>query len=106
MTIEWLAAAKDDLQEIAQWVVSKFGYDIAEQTVADIVAETNRLAFFPEMGRQCYHGSRHAFRAIHTHNNRIVYTITDKYVLIVAVFDNRRNPSFLTRLLQKRDVSF
>ena len=105
MKVEWLTAAEDDLREIARQVSLNFGFDTAEHAVASVVAETDHLADFPEIGRLCdeYQGANHQYRALHTRHDRIVYTIIDNNVLIVAVFDNRRDPAALTRLLRGRE---
>ena len=82
-----------------------FGYVTAEQTVASVTEETQRLADFPEIGRLCdeYDGSRRVYRALNTRHDRIVYTVTADRVLIVAVFDCRRDPETLGDLLRERD---
>lgn len=105
MQVEWLTAAEDDLREIARRVALNFGYVTAEQTVASVTEETQRLADFPEIGRLCdeYEGSRRVYRALNTRHDRIVYTVTADRVLIVAVFDCRRYPETLGDLLRERD---
>jgi plasmid stabilization system protein ParE len=105
MQVEWLTAAVDDLREIARCVALNFGYVTAERTVACVIEETWRLADFPEIGRLCdeYDGSRRIYRALNTRHDRIVYTVTAERVLIVAVFDSRRDPDSLTALLKERD---
>lgn len=106
MKVKWLTAAEDDLREIASRVALTFGRETAEQTVAIVVEETWHLADFPEIGRCCneYENAKRIYRALHTRHNRIVYTVTDDCVLIVAVFDNRRDPSMLTSMLRERDT--
>ena len=106
MKVKWLTAAEDDLREIARRVSLTFGNDTAERTVTSVVKETQRLADFPEIGRRCneYENARHQYRALHTRHDRIVYTVTDDCVLIVAVFDNRRDPVALSALLRDRDA--
>lgn len=106
MKVEWLSAAEDDLREIARRVMLDFGRETAERTVASVVEEAQRLADFPEMGRQCkeYEKARRLYRALHTRHDRIVYTITRDCVLIVAVFDTRRDPAVLTAILRGRDT--
>ena len=105
MQVEWLTAAEDDLREIARRVALNFGYVTAEQTVASVTEETQRLADFPEIGRLCdeYEGSRRVYRALNTRHDRIVYTVTAERVLIVAVFDSRRGPDALAALLKERN---
>ena len=105
MKVEWLTAAEDDLREIARRVVLYLGRDTAEQTVASVVEETRRLADFPELGRRCneYNSARRQYRALHTRHDRIVYTVTDDCILIVAVFDSHRDPAMLAALLRERE---
>ena len=106
MQVKWLTAAEDDLREIARRMALNFGYVTAEQTVASVTEETQRLADFPEIGRLCdeYEGSRRVYRALNTRHDRIVYTITADRVLIVAVFDCRRDPAELTSMVKERDT--
>lgn len=105
MNVEWLTAAENDLQEIARRVMLTFGRNTAERTVANVIEETRRLADFPEMGRRCneYDNTHHQYRALHTRHDRIVYTVTSDCVLIVAVFDTRRDPATLLALLRERE---
>ena len=83
-----------------------FGYVTAEQTVASVTEETQRLADFPEMGRLCdeYEGSRRVYRSLNTRHDRIVYTVTADCVLIVAIFDCRRDPTELSSMVKERDT--
>ena len=106
MQVEWLTVAEDDLREIARRVALNFGYVTAERTVANVTAETNRLADFPAMGRLCdeYEGSHRVYRSLSTRHDRIVYTVTADRVLIVAVFDCRRDPAELADMLRQRDT--
>ena len=66
MQVKWLTAAEDDLREIARRMALNFGYVTAEQTVASVTEETQRLADFPEIGRLCdeYEGSRRVEAAL------------------------------------------
>ena len=106
MQVEWLTAAEEDLREIARRVALNFGYVTAERTVASVTEETQRLVDFPEIGRLCdeYDGSRRVYRSLNTRHDRIVYTITADRVLIVAVFDCRRDQADLISMLKERDT--
>lgn len=106
MQVEWLTAAEEDLREIARRVALNFGYVTAERTVASVTEETRRLVDFPEIGRLCdeYDGSRRVYRSLNTRHDRIVYTITADCVLIVAVFDCRRDQADLISMLKERDT--
>ena len=90
MQVEWLTAAEDDLREIARRVALKFGYATAEQTVASVTEETQRLADFPEIGRLCneYEGSRRVYRALNTRYDCIVYTVTCKSYDVHTAFSH------------------
>lgn len=107
MRVEWLTAAEDDLREIARRVALTFGRDTAERAVASVVEETQRLSDFPELGRRCneYKNARRQYRAINTRHDRIVYTITTDCILIVAIFDTRRDPAVLEALLCSRETN-
>ena len=106
MQVEWLTAAEDDLREIARQVALNFGYVTAERTVVSVTEETQRLADFPELGRICdeYEDSRRVYRSLSTRHDRIVYTVIADRILIVAVFDCRRDPADLTSILKERDT--
>ena len=106
MQVEWLTAAEEDLREIARRVALNFGYVTAERTVVSVTEETRRLVDFPEIGRLCdeYDGSRRVYRSLNTRHDRIVYTITADRVLIVAVFDCRRDQADLISMLKERDT--
>ena len=106
MKVEWLTAAEDDLREIGRRVKLSFGRDAAERAIVSVVDEARRLADFPEIGRICseYESSKHTYRALHTRHDRIVYTITGDCVLIVAVFDTRRDPAVMSALFRSRET--
>ena len=107
MRVKWLTVAEDDLREIARRVALTFGRDTAERAVASVVEETQRLSDFPELGRRCneYKNARRQYRAINTRHDRIVYTITTDCILIVAIFDIRRDPTVLEALLSSRETN-
>ena len=105
MKVKWLTPAEDDLREIARRLALTFGRDTTEQTVASVVEETRRLADVPDIGRFCneYENAHRQYWVLHTRHDRIVYTVTDDCVLIVAVFDTRRDLATLSALLRERD---
>ncbi|MBP5677882.1 MAG: type II toxin-antitoxin system RelE/ParE family toxin [Bacteroidales bacterium] len=107
MKVEWLDAANNDLLEVAELVFLQFGLSAARRAVAEVTADTARIGEFPEIGRRCneYTSTKRQYRALHTRHNRIVYTIQPDCVLIVAIFDTRRDPAKLEALLRSREWS-
>lgn len=105
MRVEWLSAADNDLMEIAELVFLQFGHDAAARAVSEVIANTERIGDFPEIGRRCseYTSTKRQYRALHSRHNRIVYTIREEFVLIVAIFDSRRDPAKLEALLRSRE---
>ena len=97
--IEWSRKAKDHLLEIFEYWEEKSGFEKADAVTDALVAKTNRLAQFPELGAI----EKHELSAIITvryllesvYKIYYTYEVEQNLVKIRAIRDTRRNPDRL-----------
>ena len=101
MRIEWSEGAYADYDEILGYLVNEFG----QQTVSEFQSRLNYnvgvLAEFPLIGQSEYTNRKThiEYRSLSCRQYKIVYAPLDDRVIIVSLWNNRRNPAALRRLL-------
>ena len=70
----------------------------------DIMEYIDQLAFMPELGTQddSLHYSGKSVRILHSKHNRIIYTANEAEVVILLLWDNRRNDDYMHKQLLDR----
>ena len=101
MVIKWSPLARRSLKEIYQFYLPKTGKEKAYAIVAELKRETRYLLIFPEMGKKEAPdiNAPYDYRYIVKGHYKIYYLILPQYILIGLVWDTRRNPESLTKLL-------
>lgn len=100
MVIKWAPIAKQNLQDIYYFYLPNIGRKKALEIVKWIKDETKYLLVFPQLGPfEMIDGMPTSYRYIIKRHWKIYYTIEDKYIRIAVVWDTRRNPEMLRRLL-------
>ena len=103
--IVWHSATKDDLLDIVSYLKRSFGKEVAKKGLAEIKGTVNLLATFPFLGTKddglTYED--HAIYTLHSRYNRILYTVREKDVLILIIWNNRRDISKIAEILKDRD---
>ena len=100
MVIKWSPLAQRSLKEIYLFHLPKTGREKAHANVTELKKETRYLLIFPEMGRkEPVEINSYDYRYIVKGHYKIYYIILPTHILIGLVWDTRRNPELLTKLL-------
>jgi plasmid stabilization system protein ParE len=104
MKVEWLAPAKVDLREIFDYYSSVASERVARKIVAKIAAKTQTLARNPRMSQREWllEDRPEEFRRVIVDRHKIIFYIEDDTVWITTVFDTRRNPATLLKIVTRR----
>ena len=102
--IVWHNATKDDLLDIVNYLKRSFGKAVAAKGLSEIKGTVSLLATFPFLGTKddslTYEG--HTIYTLHSRFNRILYTVRENDVLILIVWNNRRDISKIAEILKDR----
>lgn len=103
-TIRWLIEAWDELQEIRNYVLIEHGLRSAERVQEDIFARIDPLESMPELGTLDteLHYQGKPVRILHSKHIRIIYAVREREIVIIMLWNNRREDSVLKHLLSRR----
>ena len=101
MRIEWSEGAYADYDEILAYLVSEFGRQTASEFQLRLDYNLGVLSEFPLIGQSEFTNRKiHIeYRSLSCRQYKIVYAPLDDRVIIVSLWNNRRNPAALRRLL-------
>lgn len=102
MQIKWSQQSLDDLSEILRYVVESFGQTVAYRVNREIHNDVDTLVNFPLTGRVYFHDEETGitYRTLTSKYHKVLYYIEGNVVKIVLLWNNRRDNSKLTNLLQ------
>ena len=104
-TIHWLDEAWNELSAIGEYVRDTHGKHIADRVQDDLMSRIDALATMPELGTLDvslhYHGK--PVRILHSRHTRIIYTVHETEIVIILLWDNRRDDSLLKHLISSRN---
>ena len=93
MRIEWSARSRNDLRELKTYIGQDSQY-YARRFVARIIASVEKLADFPEIGRQVPEAeNRNDVRELIFQGYRIIYLIRAENLSIITVIHGSRDLS-------------
>lgn len=103
MRIKWSEQSRDDLREIVTYVASNFGKSKAAEVLEEISHSADFLKDFPLLGKGFVEDKELgiAYRALPSKLNQIVYYIEDEAIVIVTVWQNRRDINCLKKTLSQ-----
>lgn len=103
--IVWHTATKDDLLDMVNYLKRSFGKAVAKKGLAEIKGTVNLLATFPFLGTKddSLTNEDHVIYTLHSRYNRILYTVREKDVLILIIWNNRRDITKIAEILKDRD---
>jgi plasmid stabilization system protein ParE len=88
--ISFAAAAVDDLEATRSWYAEQRAPEVGERLLREVIAQVERLADYPEIGRVVPEfGLAHLREIIHP-PFRIVYRLDDDRVRVVRVWRSER----------------
>ncbi len=99
--IEWLDEARWSLDAEMEYVFAEFGKKTLAKVYDDLMERVSQLAIFPRIGVHRedldYHG--YEIRMLHVKKLSVVYTIIDKTVMILYIWNNLQDPNRLAEVL-------
>ena len=106
MQINWSEHAIDDLREIVSYVGTSFGRRKAEDVFAEIRHTAELLKDFPMLGKSFVEDKELgiAYRTVPSKLNQMVYYIDGDAIIIVAVWQNRRDIRRLKSFLKQKPL--
>ncbi|MDR1171231.1 MAG: type II toxin-antitoxin system RelE/ParE family toxin [Bacteroidales bacterium] len=99
--ILWDFKARNDLQQLYVYLSGK-NTSAANRTVAEISKKVKLLIDNPYLAatEQFLHDKKKAYRSLVAGNYKIVYMAENKEIVIVRIWDCRRNPKDLRKSLE------
>jgi plasmid stabilization system protein ParE len=107
MEVIWSELAKESLYEVICYVYKYFGEVAARRIRNMIILSVDGLTHNPEIGTlHSVMASQEEVRYIRVKKSKIFYTQYEEKLVVLLVWDMRRNPQVLEKLLrQGRDDS-
>ncbi|WP_339701381.1 type II toxin-antitoxin system RelE/ParE family toxin [Algoriphagus aquimarinus] len=97
--VTWTDFAEKQLDMIFDYYLLEAGHGIARKIVLNLIRKVEILKSFPETG-QIEHLLPDEFRYLVEGNYKILYFIDSKSVVVIDVFDTRRNHTGIKRALE------
>ena len=88
--VKWSVPAKNDLKQIHDYIAKDSKY-YAQNVVQEIVAKTETLTDFPEIGRVVPEISDQNIRELIVYSYRLIYEISNTGIEILAIIHGRRD---------------
>jgi plasmid stabilization system protein ParE len=106
MKIIWLEPALQHAQEIFDYYKYEAGERTARKIVQKLYARPEVLVKNPHIGRiePSLEGGYEEFRYLTEGHHKIIYYIDGDEVLISTIFDTRRNPATLRKIVVKAEA--
>lgn len=99
--IKWLDEARGALNAEMEYVFAEFGKNTLAKVYDDLMERVSQLEIFPRIGVHCedldYHG--YEIRMLHVKKLSVVYTIVDKSIIILYIWNNQQDPERLAEVL-------
>ncbi len=102
----WLSQALDDMAQEIEYVRDEFGLRAAQRTEAKVRKGVNQLCQFPYSGVRYeedvfYKGQE--VRVLHLRQISVIYSVEDKMITLIAIWNNYQNPNRLNEIIQTRE---
>lgn len=88
--VKWSVPARNDLKQIHDYIANDSKY-YARKVIQEIVAKTEALTDFPEMGRVVPEISDQNIRELIIYSYRLVYEISAGGIEVLAIIHGRRD---------------
>ncbi|MEB2781364.1 type II toxin-antitoxin system RelE/ParE family toxin [Algoriphagus sp. C2-6-M1] len=97
--ITWTDFAEKQLDLVYDYYLHEAGYGVARKIVLNLVRSVEILKKFPESGQvePLLLSFQDEFRYLVEGNYKILYFIDSKSIVVIDVFDTRRNPASIMR---------
>ena len=103
MTVEWSEGAYQDYDEILEYLVREFGMRVAREFQKKLDERVNMLSNNPFAGHSEYYNPKTniEYRSFSCRQYQIVYAPMGDRLIIITLWNNRRNPAMLRLLLSR-----
>jgi toxin ParE1/3/4 len=88
--VKWTAPAKRDLRKIHEYIAEDSKY-YAKRVTDDIIAKTEKLNDFPEIGRMVAELQETNIRELIIYSYRLLYEIKPQKIEILAIIHGKRD---------------
>ncbi|UCE52704.1 MAG: type II toxin-antitoxin system RelE/ParE family toxin [Desulfobacterales bacterium] len=88
--VKWSVPARNDLKQIHDYIANDSRY-YAQNVIQEIVAKTETLTEFPEIGRTIPEISDQNIRELIVYSYRLIYEISGTGIEILAIIHGRRD---------------
>lgn len=103
MVIKWSPVAINSLEEVYNFYLAQANATVAHRIIMEIRQEVRYLLIFPTIGSvQEQNGKATQYRYILKQHHKILYTIKQDCIIIAYVWDTRRNPKTLAKILKQQ----
>ena len=102
MEVVWSRLARETFVEVLQFIEELFDRKVAQRAADSIIEYANLLGTFPRIGYVddlLSTEEETEVRLMNCRKSAIYYTIEDQTVIIVAIFDTRRNPAVIKEII-------
>ena len=102
MEVVWSRLARETFAEVLQFIEELFNRKVAQRAADSIIEYANLLGTFPRIGYVddlLSTEEETEVRLMNCRKSAIYYTIEDQTVIIVAIFDTRRNPAVIKEII-------
>ncbi len=104
LTDKWLDGAREDLNAELEYVYDEFGTQSAEEAYLKVKENIDNLCHFPHLGKRfcdiVYHEQE--VRSLSMKQTSVVYCQQDETLLIIALWNNRRDEKKLKTIIKSR----
>lgn len=104
LKVDWVDASRDDLNSELEYVFNELGSSVAENAFQKVLKSIEKLRSFPKMGKDYdnihYHGN--VVRSFSMRQISIIYCQQDNCLMIVALWNNRRDDTQLADVIAAR----
>lgn len=91
VNIKWTKRARTNFDETVQYVENEWGSNSAQKFVRKVNRLLQTLGIYPKIGKiEIKENGIRSF--VFSRQNTVFYRIKEKRIIILAIFDNRRNP--------------
>jgi plasmid stabilization system protein ParE len=88
--VKWSVPARNDLKQIHDYIAIDSKY-YAQNVIQEIIAKTETLTEFPEIGRKVPEISDQNIRELIVYSYRLIYEISGVGIEILAIIHGRRD---------------
>lgn len=105
MRVNWADEARADLRDILDYLYRTFGSKARRKALVGLKRSIRLLKHFPLLGKPCFEDTALGlpYRVLVSKYYQLVYYIEDDTLIIVALWDSRKDPGRLRNRLNESE---